>query len=175
MSVVNVVVENKIARARNPSAFIVCGNSGYVIEFEFDDEWSAYDTKTARFKWNGQAEEIPFSGNQCRVPIISDTLFVEVGVFAGNLQTTTGAYINTKKSILCGSEKHHEPEPDVYNQLLELLNKNGAVNGIPSGGKTGQILCKKSDDDYDVEWTDFKIPEQYGLVTYDQDRTITIT
>ncbi len=48
-------------------------------------------------------------------------------------------------------------------------------DGIPPGGKAGQFLCKKSDKDYDVEWADFKIPEQYGLVTYDQDKTITIT
>lgn len=60
-------------------------------------------------------------------------------------------------------------------------DENGNVSvpissgGIPSGGKAGQILCKKSDEDYDVEWADFKVPEQYGLVTYDQDRTITIT
>ena len=51
----------------------------------------------------------------------------------------------------------------------------GTANGIPAGGKAGQYLCKKSDDDYDVEWTDLVIPEQYGLVTYDQDKTITIT
>ena len=46
---------------------------------------------------------------------------------------------------------------------------------IPSGGKTGQYLRKKSDDDRDVEWADLEIPEQYGLITYDQNKTITIT
>ena len=51
----------------------------------------------------------------------------------------------------------------------------GTVNGIPTGGKAGQYLRKQSDADYDVVWADFVIPEQYGLVTYDQDKTITIT
>jgi hypothetical protein len=51
----------------------------------------------------------------------------------------------------------------------------GSGNGIPAGGKIGQILCKKSDEDYDVEWADLEIPEQYGLITYDQNKTITIT
>ena len=46
---------------------------------------------------------------------------------------------------------------------------------IPPGGKAGQYLRKKSDDDRDVEWAVFEIPEQYGLITYDQDKTITIT
>ena len=48
-------------------------------------------------------------------------------------------------------------------------------DGIPPGGKTGQYLRKKSDADLDVEWADLEIPEQYGLITYDQDKTITIT
>lgn len=64
-------------------------------------------------------------------------------------------------------------------EFLEQINIPGSggnvENGIPPGGKAGQYLCKKSDDDYDVEWTDLVIPEQYGLVTYDQDKTITIT
>ena len=48
-------------------------------------------------------------------------------------------------------------------------------DGIPPGGKAGQFLCKASDEDFDVEWTDFEIPKEYGLITYDQDKTITIT
>lgn len=51
----------------------------------------------------------------------------------------------------------------------------GIGAGIPDGGKAGQILRKKSDEDYDTEWADFEIPEQYGLVTYDQNKTITIS
>lgn len=60
-------------------------------------------------------------------------------------------------------------------RLSHLEQTGGAVNGVPSGGKTGQYLRKKSNDDFDVEWSDIEIPEQYGLVTYDQNKTITIT
>lgn len=28
--------------------------------------------------------------------------------------------------------------------------------GVPKGGKSGQILVKKSDDDYDTYWADLK-------------------
>lgn len=48
-------------------------------------------------------------------------------------------------------------------------------NGIPPGGKKGQYLVKMSDEDYDVVWKDLLIPDQYGLITYDQDQAITIT
>lgn len=66
-----------------------------------------------------------------------------------------------------------------YYSLDERLKRvetgGGAINGIPPGGKAGQYLRKQSDDDYDVAWSDIEIPEQYGLVSYDQDKRITIT
>jgi hypothetical protein len=65
---------------------------------------------------------------------------------------------------------------NLFEERLSRLEKTGGViNGIPSGGKAGQYLRKKSDTDYDVEWSDLTIPDQYGLVTYDQNKTITIT
>lgn len=72
-----------------------------------------------------------------------------------------------------------DPQLPVWAQLQEELEQikklGGAINGIPAGGKAGQYLCKKSDEDYDVAWSDLVIPEQYGLVTYTQDKTISIT
>lgn len=62
-----------------------------------------------------------------------------------------------------------------FEERLRRVEQSGGGGGIPSGGKAGQYLRKKSDADGDVEWTDLEIPEQYGLVTYDQDKTITIT
>lgn len=128
MKPIEITVREKVARLVDPDAFIVCGNSKYTVSFEFDAEWDEYDTKTACFKWNGQKEEVVFNGNQCKVPIISNTFSVEIGVYAGDLQTTTGALVNAKKSILCGTEKHHEPEPDVYNQIMELLKRLEGVS-----------------------------------------------
>ena len=63
-------------------------------------------------------------------------------------------------------------------EIVESSGANvpsGGTNGIPPGGKAGQFLCKASDEDYDVKWADFEIPKEYGLITYDQDKTITIT
>lgn len=51
----------------------------------------------------------------------------------------------------------------------------GGGAAVPSGGKAGQYLRKVSDADGDVEWADLEIPQEYGLITYDQDKTITIT
>lgn len=115
----NINVKNKIAESIED--FIVCGNSDYVIEFSFDSEWESYDVKTARFIWNGQREERVFNGNQVEVPIIRNATVLAVGVYAGNLHTTTPSLIRCKKSILCEDGLPADPDPDVYAQLLEEI------------------------------------------------------
>lgn len=67
------------------------------------------------------------------------------------------------------------PDEQIAQAVKAYMEENPPPNGMPKGGKTGQILCKNSDADFDASWEDLKIPEQYGLVTYDQDKTITIT
>ena len=79
----------------------------------------------------------------------------------------------TLKKRMDEFEENGVSEEQLAKAVEAYLSKNPA--GVPAGGKTGQYLRKKSDADRDVEWADFEIPEQYGLVTYDQDKTITIT
>lgn len=127
--VINIEVKNKIARLIDTKAFIVCGNKDYKIKFSFDNEWAGQTVKTARFSYGGQYEDIVFEGDTCPVPVLKDTLGVAVGVYAGDLQTTTPAYINAKKSILCGGGLPAAPADNVYAQIIELLNKGGGAGG----------------------------------------------
>lgn len=102
----------------------VCGNSDYVIDFTFDAEWDDYTIKTARFVPgnNRPPIDVVFEGNSCEVPVISNTLQFRVGVFAGDLHTTTPACVPAKKSILCESGTPEEPASDVYAQIMEKIN-----------------------------------------------------
>lgn len=100
----HISVVNKIAKYLLRDGPIICGNSGYQISFTFDSEWDAYETKTARFIWNGQYVDKNFTGTTCDVPILKNTTQLEVGVYAGNLRTTTSASIECVKSVLCGTE-----------------------------------------------------------------------
>ena len=127
-------VKNKIAESINEC--IVCGNSDYIIEFAFDDEWQAHKVKTARFIFNNTAVDIVFEGNTVAVPVITNTTTLAVGVFAGNLCTTTPALISCSKSILCEQGLPPDPAPDVYAQIIELLNKGGS-GGNGTNGKDG--------------------------------------
>lgn len=96
------------------SPIIVCGNSDYSIDFTFDAEWEGEALKTARFVYvqNGTSkyQDVVFTGSTVNVPVLSNTREVKVGVFAGDLQTTTPARIRCEPSILCGSMKE-DPTP----------------------------------------------------------------
>ena len=124
MKYVNIAVRNKIARTDEEQAQIVCGNSDYTIKFDFDEEWSAETIKTARFIFasNSKYIDVQFSGDECHMPIISDTTSVLVGVFAGNLRTTTGALIHSIPCITDPDGTPVGPTPDVYAQLMERFN-----------------------------------------------------
>lgn len=121
MQLISVDVRNKIATQQNKAVY-VCGNSDYIVRFGFDTEWDEYEKKTARFEYGGKHQDVVFTGNECPVPIISDTYSFNVGVYAGDLCTTTPAYIACKKSILCGAGVPADPVPDVYKQIMALLN-----------------------------------------------------
>ena len=118
----HVEIKHKIARYNRQDGVIVCDNSNYQIIFTFDDEWSEYSIKTARFVWNNSYTDVVFNGTTCEVPILKDTSFVAIGVYAGDLRTTTPAIIYCKKSILCENPERIPPEPDVYNQIMKLMN-----------------------------------------------------
>lgn len=134
MPEIKIDITNKVA-SQIGTAVIVCGNDDYKITFTFDNEWGAYQEKTARFRFinaEGKKEyiDVLFSGSTCAVPILSNIDTVSVGVYAGDLQTTTGADIKCQRSILCGQgTKHEAPDPDVYNRILEACSQKLGSNG----------------------------------------------
>lgn len=135
--IINVNVTDKIARAEKHDP-LVCGNSDYIIDFTFDEEWDGYQAKTARFIFDDRSYiDVVFDGDQCPVPVLKNTHDVIVGVYAGNLRTTTPAYLHAQRSILCGSGVPADPDPDVYTQLMAMLNEL-----IASGGATPEQIAK---------------------------------
>ena len=128
MPELNVIVRGKIAQGVK-GQYAVCENSDYTVKFDFDDDWRSQKYKTARFIWNDKYEDVVFEGDECSLPIVSDTYCLKVGVFAGDLQTTTPAIIVMKKSILCGSATAEKPSEDVYSQIMALLSDLKELSG----------------------------------------------
>ena len=137
---IEITVENKVAAvAGNPT--IICGNSDYTVTFSFDAEWSAYAAKTCvfRFYYNGlrQKRSYLFTGTTVAVPILHDIDEVEIGVFAGNLHTTTPARVPCVRSITDSAASNGVPATDVYAQLMEYLA------GLSSDGKAAGACAWK--------------------------------
>lgn len=123
MNIINVTVRGKIARAEG-RARVVCGNSDYAVRFDFDAEWEVYDLKTARFVTeDGSYTDVQFEGSDCTIPILRNTRTLLVGVFAGNLRTTTAALIHAVPCITDPDGTPADPTPDVYAQLMERFDK----------------------------------------------------
>lgn len=145
---------------------IICGNSDYSITFTFDEEWETMDLKTARFvyKRDGALKfiDVVFSGRTTAVPVLSNIDEVYVGVYSGELHTTTPARIICKKSILCGDYTQHEaPDPDVYQQILEAFNN---METLPTVGEAdaGRALMVNADGRWVVRLPDFMYDQNSG-------------
>ena len=121
---IKISVNNKIATLQD-NVLIINGNSDYVIKFDFDAEWDAYETKTARFVTARGYTDVVFSGDEVALPVITDAISVRVGVYAGNLHTTTPAVIFCRRCITDGSGSPADPAPDVYAQIMELIQGLG--------------------------------------------------
>lgn len=108
------------------NGYIICGNTDYTITFTFDEEWGEATAKTARFKFRTDEgmmyTDQPFTGDTVAVPMLSNIREVEVGVYVGDLNTTTGATLRCVPSILCGSGKQSEYEKRRFDELMQLFN-----------------------------------------------------
>lgn len=140
---IKISVNNKIATLQD-NVLIINGNSDYVIKFDFDAEWDAYETKTARFVTARGYTDVVFSGDEVALPVITDAISVRVGVYAGNLHTTTPAVIFCRRCITDGSGSPVEPTPDVYAQLMALLNDRIGI-WYPTVDDAGNMSWEKSD------------------------------
>ena len=121
MKTIAISVRDKIAVNMSNVPY-TCGNSDFVINFDFDAEWDEFSVKTARFiKDDRTYQDQVFQGNECPVPVIYNTNNIRVGVFAGNLHTSTPAIITANKGILCVGGSPEAPSDDVYAQIMELL------------------------------------------------------
>ena len=127
----NILVRNKIAKGDGKK--IVLNNSNYHVVFDFDSEWDEFMEKTLKVNFLNHKYEVLFSGNEVDLPPIVDAYECEIGVYAGNIRSTTPAKFKCEKSIISGDQIHFNPPEDIYLQLLtkieELSNKR--IGTIP--------------------------------------------
>lgn len=121
-----ITVRDKIAQLANRSV-VVCDNTDYVAVFDFDGEWDAYSTKTAQFNFGGIHIPVVFDGTACPMPQVSEASVLRIGVYAGDLHTTTSALVPCLPSIRGGEGAPADPPDDVYDQIMQKLNDMGEI------------------------------------------------
>lgn len=134
---IEIIVREKIARTVDKHAFAVRGNSDYTVKFDFDSEWDSHETKTARFKYNGSYTDVPFAGDTCPMPVITNAYRVEIGVYAGELHTSSPALLPLRRSILDGNETESEPSQEIKDTFGKMLA--GKIDA-PQVAQVGEVL-----------------------------------
>lgn len=109
-------------------SYIVNGNTSYIVEFDFDAEWSGFGEKTARFVYCDKQGarhwiDVPISGNTCNVPRLERVDKVEIGVSAGSIRTTSPARVICLRCITDIPSEAYAPPPDIYNTLMSSLQE----------------------------------------------------
>lgn len=157
---INISVKNKTAEAQEQE--IVCGNSDYTVNFALDGEWDEYETKTMRVDFlNGTHRDVIFTGNTCEMPVVRDRRRIAIGLYAGDIHTTTPAFIRCRKCITDMSGLQPEPEENVYDQLMERFN---AIDGVwyPSVSAAGDISWTRSESQSAPQTVNIKGPAGEG-------------
>lgn len=130
----HIEVRNKIAKLTSNNFQLVGGNSDYKVVFDFDEDWAEHNIKTALFVFGKSSVAKVFEGNICNGIEINNATTCYIGVFSGNIITTTPAEVtDILQSITDIGGVPQDPTESVYNQIIELLNKYIEQGGGESG------------------------------------------
>lgn len=124
---IKIDVRGKVACLVDEEQFLVCGNNDYEVVFDFDGDWDGISAKTAVFVYGDTPIHQPFVGNICEGVEIKNATLCAIGVFAGDIKTSTGAVIECKPSIRDLGGVPKPPSKEVYDEIMELLDK--AISG----------------------------------------------
>lgn len=116
-----VTIRQRLASLAGGQAYI-CGDGDSWVVFDLDDEWSSLPVRTARFQTESGYTDTVFRGNRCPIPVIGYARRLEVGLYAGNVRTTTPAPIPLVEGIRSAWGTPEPPAPTVFDQLMELLH-----------------------------------------------------
>lgn len=123
-----VTVKNKMAVG--DGSVIVCNNSDYVVRFVLDSEWDALALRTMRIVYDSYSHtDIAFSGDTVALPTIIDRTSIGIGLYSGDIHTSTCAMFDCERSVM-GQNSHAvaPPSSDVYNEIVGMIN-DGRLKG----------------------------------------------
>lgn len=134
---------------------VVCDNSDYIVHWDLDEEWSAYDTKTMRAIYmDGTYSDTVFAGDSAALDPVPVPGYVQIGLFAGDIHTSRVVLLRALSSVRSASGAPANPTPDVYDQLMELIKGMGSVDPDDIAKAVADYLAA-----HPIEETDPTVPE----------------
>lgn len=118
-------IRGKIPYLIEGDEWIVTDNDDYTLELVPDSEWDEFPAKTVLYIYdNGKCILHPITGNTDTIPVVQHSGRLHIGVTAGEIRTTTWVTIPIKSSARRkGRVEIPEPEPEVYDQIMEAVNQ----------------------------------------------------
>lgn len=133
MKEIHIAVRDGIATQTDHTAYITGDGETWAV-FDLGEEWDDRPLRTARFQTEGSYMDVAFRGNKCRVPVFTYARKLEVGVYAGNVRTTTPARVFLREGIRSAWGSPETPAPNIYDQLMEMLeDSNITMKQEPNG------------------------------------------
>lgn len=157
-----VTVKNKMAVG--DGSVIVCNNSDYVVRFALDSEWDALALRTMRIVYDSYSHtDIAFSGDTVALPAIIDRTSIGIGLYSGDIHTSTCAMFDCERSVM-GKNSHAvaPPSSDVYNEIVEMINdgrlkgdkgEDGTNGADGANGADGVTFTPSVDSAGNLSWT----------------------
>ena len=157
-----VTVKNKMAVG--DGSVIVCNNSDYVVRFALDSEWDALALRTMRIVYDSYSHtDIAFSGDTVALPTIIDRTSIGIGLYSGDIHTSTCAMFDCERSVM-GKNSHAvaPPSSDVYNEIVEMINDgrlkgdkgaDGTNGADGANGADGVTFTPSVDSAGNLSWT----------------------
>lgn len=117
-------IKNRHITSDTKSIDLIGDNMDYTAVFDLDEDLTFERIKTARFiKDDVQEERILDDNNSCQIPPeLLKKGFISVGVYTDE-KSTTPCFLQITRSIRETDYPVKDPEPDVYRQLLDKIEK----------------------------------------------------
>ena len=117
-------VKNRRISSDTKSIDLIGDNMDYTAVFDLDEDMASERIKTARFiKDDVQQERILDDNNSCQIPPeLLKNGYLSVGIYTDE-KSTTPCFLQIARSIRETDYPVKDPEPDVYRQLLEKIEK----------------------------------------------------
>lgn len=97
MENIKIKISKKIAICKK--RYLISSNADYMVTFDFDADWNKETGKVARFIFDGELVDVPFTGNTVLVPKVLPCESLGIGVFSPSLSSTVaeiGCVISAK-------------------------------------------------------------------------------